>query len=130
MQPFHGQAREIEKQNAEQQIIQFNTQFTIYQDREDLTIYDVLTVVNLAIENNLKNEGNNENQITVNITGKAIIANCERNREKVEELVGTDRDSIREDAEGIHGLPTYKCIISEYNNEGRVKKINFEKLSS
>lgn len=49
---FGGTSAEIHKQNEEQQIEQFNSQFTSYVGKNDITIYDVVTVANLATENN------------------------------------------------------------------------------
>lgn len=48
---FGSTSAELHKQNEEQQIAQFNSQFTSYEGKE-CTIYDVITVANLATENN------------------------------------------------------------------------------
>lgn len=48
---FGSTSAEIHKQNDEQQIEQFNSQFTSYEGKK-CTIYDVVTVANLATENN------------------------------------------------------------------------------
>ena len=50
---FGSASAEMHKRNAEQQIEQFNSQFTIYEGKDDVTIYDVITVANLATENNI-----------------------------------------------------------------------------
>ncbi len=49
---FGMTSAEIHKEQQEQQLEQFNVQFTSYVGKEGLTIYDVVTVANLATENN------------------------------------------------------------------------------
>ena len=49
---FGSTSAEVHKRKAEEQIEQFNSQFTIYEGKDDVTIYDVITVANLATENN------------------------------------------------------------------------------
>ena len=53
---FGSASAEIHKQNEENQINQFNSKFTSYAKKEGVTIYDVITVANLATENNIKYE--------------------------------------------------------------------------
>ena len=49
---FGTSSAQVHKLNEENQLNEFNTQFTSYEGREDITIYDVITVKNLADENN------------------------------------------------------------------------------
>ncbi len=49
---FGSASAEAHRRNAENQINQFNAQFTIYDGRNDVTIHDIVTVVNLARSNN------------------------------------------------------------------------------
>lgn len=78
---FGGTSAQIEKQAKQNQINQFNSQFTVFDQRTNLTIYDVVTMANLATENNVKKEliANNQNinnpntlYITVYLKGKRI----------------------------------------------------------
>ena len=125
MHHFHGQARDIQKQKEEQQLTQFNTQFTIY---------DILTVINLAKDNNAKNS-ESKNKITVNIdTGVAnpsSISQCEEDTKKtsIENLIVADRESIKMVGEEFKGLPTYTCKIGT-NPEGRVNNIKFTRKNN
>ncbi len=71
---FSGSANEIGKQMEEGQLQQFNNQFTSYVDKKDtLTIYDVVTVANLARDNNnyyqLTSPTDNNFYIQVNCEG-------------------------------------------------------------
>ena len=49
---FGQTSAEINSQNAQKQINQFNSQFTSYEGNNQLTIHDVVTVANFAMENN------------------------------------------------------------------------------
>ncbi len=55
---FGTTSADVHKQMEQQQIEQFNSQFTSYDGKEDITIYDVVTVANLATENNRYYEHN------------------------------------------------------------------------
>lgn len=71
---FGSTSAKIHKQNDEQQIEQFNSQFISYEGKK-CTIYDVVTVANLATENNKYYEFNkrqtqtngNDNYISVKV---------------------------------------------------------------
>lgn len=49
---FGSTSAELHKQQATDRLNEFNSQFTSYEGKERLTIYDVITVANLATENN------------------------------------------------------------------------------
>ncbi len=49
---FGGTSSQIHDNVEENQISQFNSQFTSYEGKENVTIYDVITMANLATENN------------------------------------------------------------------------------
>lgn len=51
---FGQTSAELHKQQDEQRLEQFNTQFSSYVGKEDgITIYDIVTIANLATENNI-----------------------------------------------------------------------------
>lgn len=58
---FGSTSAEMHKENEEKQINEFNTKFTSYVGKENVTIYDVVTVANLATENNINYEYNKRN---------------------------------------------------------------------
>ena len=49
---FGGTSAKIYEQVRENQIKQFNSQFTAYVDNTNVTIYDVVSMANLATQNN------------------------------------------------------------------------------
>lgn len=50
---FGATSSELHRQNDANRVNEFNTQFTSYEGKQDITIYDVITVANLATENNI-----------------------------------------------------------------------------
>ena len=76
---FGNTSAQIQAENEANELNKFNSQFTVYQDRTDLTIYDILTVANYASENNKyysldsKNRGNKSTfYVGVKLDGKYI----------------------------------------------------------
>ena len=116
---FGTSSAQVHKQNEENQLNEFNTQFTSYEGREDITIYDVITVKNLADENNrhyeLESSTDSNFYIIVKL-GNSIINN---NKVKEEELIKKDTETLQEK------LPTYSCKVTISPVTGRVKKIIF-----
>ncbi len=53
---FGSASAELHKENEQNQINQFNSQFTSYVGKDNVTIYDVITAANLATENNINYE--------------------------------------------------------------------------
>ncbi len=49
---FGSKASKIYDRIQENQLTQYNAQYTVYSGREDITIYDIITVANKAKQNN------------------------------------------------------------------------------
>lgn len=54
---FGVQAQKANDRHAQQEVARYNAQYNMYVGREDLTIYDVISIVNLAHQNNVHYEG-------------------------------------------------------------------------
>lgn len=116
---FGSTAAEINTLNDKKHLNQFNTKFTSYTDKE-LTIYDVVTVVNYAKENNKYYQGINEYQITV-MLGTDNLTNKDEN--DLNSLIINDKNAITGSSTK---LPVYECKSENIRYEnGRVKTINF-----
>lgn len=61
---FGTTSAELHKQKEEQQLQQFNAQFISYEGKEGITIYDVVTVANLATESNIYYEFGKRDVVT------------------------------------------------------------------
>lgn len=72
---FSNYANDVEQENITNQIAQFNSQFLAFQG-EDLTVYDVITLANLA-KNYNQNNGFTSNSTTgyINFDASKIINN-------------------------------------------------------
>lgn len=117
---FGSTSAEINAQNAQKQITQFNSQFTSYEGKEGLTIYDVITVIGYAQENNKYYEDSGEYKIIVKLENQPVQGWSEEN--KIKKI--KDEQIVLENSTN---LPTYKCKIEEYHENGRVKTISFTK---
>lgn len=114
---FGTTSAEINKQKAEQQIVQFNSRFTSYQGLKDkdgewkITIYDIISLASYAKEYNKFYEDSGRDSITVNLDGSPVQEN--------------DYQSLIDD-NTIDGVITkFRCGKIEYDSEGRVREINF-----
>lgn len=133
---FGFSSAQMHKQIEADRLNEFNTQFTSYEGKEDITIYDVITVANLAKENNeyyQLNESNNNNfYIKVSISeGEQNIENKDnrgienliKDNTKIENML----DNTDEDGNIYKKLPTYKCKVEINSKTGRVYKVMFTK---
>ena len=131
---FGSTSAEIYKKNEENQLNQFNTQFTSYVGRNDITIHDVISIANLATENNIFYElpkttaNGKDNYISVYLKGKGNIefgyiesANSARINKQYNAY-------IKEDIEKMNNgkLPTYECTVEISPTTQRVFLVNFK----
>lgn len=119
---FGTTSAQINEQNAQTQITQFNSKFTSYQNRNDITIYDIITLAAYAKENNKYYDNDNAYKIVVKI-GNNEIQNNRDDQNYI--LIKNDQGSINA---GNSDLPIYECESISYNNiNGRVNEIKFKK---
>ena len=116
---FSSSANEMGKQMEEGQLQQFNNRFTSYVDKEDLTIYDVVTVANLARDNNryygLSTPEDNNYYIQVICKELSNIS--------IETKADADLKGYLE----ANDTNNYTCSVEYNQNTGRINKITFNK---
>lgn len=123
---FSSTSNQIHEKIEQDQINQFNAQFTIYQGRNDNTVYDILTVINLAKDNNnskelMQNEVWND-YITVNV--EAVGSGLERNSQEAQQTIDKFlKENLKEEE-----LFKYTCGIEISELTQRVKKIKFKRI--
>ena len=136
---------ELHKLNEENDIHEFNIQFTQYEGKSDVTIYDVVTVAGLARNNNEyygyndNEDSQNENNyyITVNLLGKQNDLQRTDKKDVINqlltnEMLTTNNDdsyhTIQGDAatDTQNRLPTYTCKTEINPVTGRVYIVNFK----
>ncbi len=122
---FSSTSARIQEEVRQTQVNQFNAQFTSFTVKEDNTIYDVITTVNLAKSNNEKydlttsEEGNY--YITINMNNGTNISNMEKLSEsRINQLL---QNEINEQNGGP--LPFYRCKVTISEITGLVKEVKF-----
>ena len=117
---FGSTSADINKQRLEQQLVEFNSTFTSYEEREGLTIYDVITVAGYAKENNEYYENDSNYKIEIKLGSISDI------QDKIDTVLNTylQNDQATITASNTN-LPTYKCKVTSYHNNGRVSIITF-----
>ena len=114
---FGSTSAEINAQNAQKQLTEFNSKFTSYQNYENITIYDIITLAGYAKENNEYygvSTSSEENYIDVKIRNESIL-----NKNKSDLLTQYAANGI---------LTKFECNNIQYNNSGRVNLIRFTTL--
>lgn len=125
---FGATSAEMHGQIEQDRINQFNAQFTLYEGKEDITIYDIITVVNLARDSNesytLTEAKDSNYYITVNAalqTGNEnnlekkdsqYLQNLIQDETRAEKLV----DYVDENGVSYKGLYTYNCNVEINEN--------------
>ena len=122
---FGSTSAEIHRQNEEKQITEFNSKFTSYEGYYtvaeqgnkiwQITIYDIITLVGYAKENNKYYEEVNDEKIDVKIGSHSALND-------------SDIDLINNygyaDDQGT--LKKYMCYNIGYNSRGKVNSITFQ----
>lgn len=116
---FGGTAAQIQDQTAQQQLVEYNTQFTKYSD--DVTIYDIVSLIHLVQANNKQYEGQEEYQITVETKNPTL---SEKSTE--EQLLGAIKTQVSS-VTSSNPLTTYRATEVTYHSGGRVAKMVFAK---
>ena len=127
---FGSKSASINAQNFQKQLSAFNSKFTSYQNFKDqsaaagtkesdiwkITIYDIITVKGYALENNEKYE-NPDEQITVTIDYNSVLNKSDTML--ITQYVNKNTGEITK----------FKCEDNDvkYNQNGKVKSINFNK---
>lgn len=132
---FGSASAEAHRTNEQNRINEFNTQFTQYEGRQDITIHDIVTVVNLARSNNKEYDltaqtSNNSNYyITVNakIASDGYKANMQDLETKdLNEIVTNEISSL---SEGSSNLPLYSCTVLISPITERVYQVDFQPIT-
>ena len=124
---FGGRSAELHQQIEVDRLNQFNSQFTFYEGKDDVTIYDVITVANLAKSNNeyyeLESQTNDNYYITVQVKND----NGQKfNLEKYTQAQLQDTLIKTEQLKADGTLPTYECKVTINPITEMVNKVTFE----
>ncbi len=129
---FGNTSVQVQAENEANELNKFNSQFTVYQGRKDLTIYDILTVANYASENNkyygldLRNRGDKSTfYVGVKLDGKYIEElNTKDQTDKIENFINKlDVNNETELKDRLYECKKNSVKISQIT--GRVYEIVF-----
>lgn len=122
---FGSISAQINAQNAQKQIVEFNSKFTSYEGYKDkdgnwkITIYDIITLAGYAKEYNEYYGKTGEESIKVIIKDGINI-----------DMVGTKFENLSDSQiylnKGSGTLRIYECSNILYDSEGRVRSITFK----
>lgn len=134
---FSSSTAEMQHQMELDQINNFNSKFLAYDGKEDLTIYDIYTVANLAEESNknyqVYKEGLQDSSFYVavfkdnhNLTSSFEI-NTFSYWDINYDLRNKEMQEVIENGQKVLRLTKYKCEVKINDNTGRVNKVIFTK---
>lgn len=113
---FGSTSAQINDQNTQKQLTEFNSKFTSYENLDSITIYDIITLAGYANENNTYygvTLDDGEYYINVKIGNSSIL--------KVPETT-----LINSYVSSNGSFKNFKCTKIEYQKNGRVKSITFK----
>ncbi len=122
---FGSSAADIQKENEQKILSEFNSKFTVYEGRSDLTIYDVITAANYAKENNDKY---NLDTSSAGIDSTFYI-NVKLDSDNNFETLSLDKQNEKlEENQASVTKNTYKCSQVKISSKtGRVYQVIFKK---
>jgi len=129
---FGNDARTINEKIDSAKLTKFNAQFNIYDDRDDITIYDIISLANLAEENNkyykdYKNFASNY-KITIEISGITEQIQSMTKDKRQDLLINNSGTNVDGDLDTKYSSKLSDGGYLKYNNIGRVWKMKFKKL--
>lgn len=127
---FGSTSQQIHERNEENQMNEFNSKFTSYIGKNNITIYDVITVANLATENNKKYEFdkrsfNNEPSSDYYIYVKFKNSNIEYGKSDTSKDINDKYTEIIQNELNNNNLNTYNCSAKINSKTGRVWNVIF-----
>lgn len=125
---FGATSARINSESADKQVAQFNSKFTSYENKEGLTIYDVVTVAGYAKENNQYYDCDNNSYNKENYNIYVYIGNSNNENNGIQKKTSEEMQTLITNEPIVNtALPTYSCTIKNYHTNGRVKTIIFTK---
>ena len=114
---FGQTSSEINRRITDQQLVEFNANFTSYEGKEGLTIYDIVSVAGFARENNNYYDNQDYYKVTVKIGNKEI-------QNSSSDIL----NNLIKEEQNTTPLPQYKCSVKVDHDNGRVKTVIFTKI--
>lgn len=126
---FGASSKEINARIEDNQLIQFNAQFNIYADRTDIKIHDIISLANLAKENNeyYKSYNNYEDSYKIQI----MLQNTTPYSGEAQGFSETKKQELIKKYSEVNYATgevstLFTCLKVEYHENGRVSKVVFK----
>lgn len=118
---FGATSKGIYEKIEERQLTQYNAQYTVYEGRSDITIYQIITLRNLAEENNKYYEDYTEYKNNTDYKVQIELPN---------EMIGKENQDLIDQYNAVDTVGNlrykFKCTKIEYYPSGRVKKVKIQ----
>lgn len=117
---FGSTSAQINAQNSQKQITEFNSKFTAYEEYKDeegnwkITIYDIITLAGYAKENNEYYKDAEDEKIDVKIGNETCLNRT--SQELINKYVSNEK------------LKKFMCSGIKYNKRGKVESITFKEV--
>lgn len=133
---FGGTSAQIHDSVEQDQINNFNSQFTQYEGKTDVTIYDAVSLANLATQNNQEYEltkrnsvtDGKDNYISVVLDGTCIEGGANSN---TQDLANANNNRIKQQVDNYLknnvNMSLYNVKVSLSTETGRVYQVIFTK---
>lgn len=119
---FGAETQKISEIINQNKLTKYNAQYTVYDGRKDLSVYDVVSIINTAYENNEKHKDDStyttEYQVIVSMNG--------------ENKADTDIQNLSQEITKIiedNYETKYKCKVLFYDDNGKVKEVIITKAN-
>jgi len=137
---FGSSSKQIHAEIDMNRLNEFNNQFLTYEMKDDNTIYDIISVTNLAIENNKYYGYNETNKGNFYITVNAKIYKSSLKKDlqlydidAIQNLAKNEQNNMYlEDTEtpSYERLPRYSCKVTINEDTGRVSCVDFNAIDT
>ena len=125
---FGAESQEIYAEIENKQLNKYNAQFNVYSERKDITIYEIISLANLAKENNLVNQSYTDYidkyKVEILIQGAGIYSGYAEtfNKDKMQDML---EEYSQVDSATAEIATLFKCVSVTYNTFGRVSRVTF-----
>lgn len=131
---FGQKAENINEQITSNQLLKFNAQFNVYEGRDDITIYEIISLVNLANQNNENYGSSNvfetDYKIDIYLGGVCLTNSSMTEQDKLDKINQYNGVKSVSDPNGEVEIvleKTFRCESVEYHTgtTNRVSAVRF-----
>lgn len=129
---FGATSKEVYNELEAHQLTEYNAQYTVYSGRKDITIYEIVSVANLAKQNNEDYKDYMDFANKYKVIVRLNFAEIQNKTIAEKQEMISNNNSVYQ-----HGEPNqvgtiinlFKCDSIQYHSNGKVKEITFSKTT-